>query len=338
MSFPRIWVIPGNRPGDDAQVFALAEELGLPFETRKLVFNWRWWLNGKYMGASAISVQKDLRERTLVPPWPDLIILVGRRVVPIACWIQKQSGGRTRLVHVGHPRVAPDTFDLVFTTRQYRTPTGPSMRLQPLAMSRYREPTRPTAEEGAWLQSLPRPHLLLMLGGETRHWQLRPSYAADVALRLARRAEIEGGSLIVAGSARTPEDVVDEIEHRLDEARSEWRVVRNDFPRFPVLLQDADLLFPTADSISMISECVIVQKPVGLVPVEMKWVGKLALGRKVDETSPKRDLRRFWEFVLGEKLAGTMEEPIVGKAANPVVAAAQEVRRLLESSFGRLPA
>jgi uncharacterized protein len=338
VSFPRIWVIPGNRPGDDAQVFALAEELRLPFETRKLVFNWRWWLNGKYMGASAISVRKDLRERTLVPPWPDLIIMVGRRGVPIACWIQKQSGGRTRLVHVGHPRVPPETFDLVFTTRQYLTPTGPSVRLQPLAMSRYREPARPTPEEQAWLQSLPRPHLLFMLGGETRHWQLRPSYAAEIALRLARRAEGAGGSLIVAGSARTREEVVDEIERRLEEARSEWRVVRNDFPHFQVLLQDADLLFPTADSISMISECVIVQKPVGIVPVEMNRVGKLSLGREVDESSPKRDLRRFWNFVLGEKLAGTMEEPIVGKAANPVVAAAQEVRGLLESSFGELPA
>ena len=30
MTLPRIWVIPGNRPGDDAQVYALAEELGLP--------------------------------------------------------------------------------------------------------------------------------------------------------------------------------------------------------------------------------------------------------------------------------------------------------------------
>ena len=56
MSFPRIWVFPGNRSGDDAQVYALAEEMGLPFETRPMRYNWRFRLAGRHMGASAISI------------------------------------------------------------------------------------------------------------------------------------------------------------------------------------------------------------------------------------------------------------------------------------------
>jgi len=338
MSLPRIWVIPGNRPGDDAQVYALAEELGLPFETRKLVFNWRFWLSGKYMGASPISVVREIREKTLAPPWPDLIILVGRRAVPIARWVQQQSGGRTRLVYVGHPRVPPETFDLVFTTRQYLTPAGPSMRLQPIAMSRYREPPKTTTEEQAWLDSLPRPRLLLMLGGKTRHWQMRPRLISSYCERLAGRAVRAGGSLVVVRSARTEEHVLDELERCLADCECEWRVVRHDFPRFEVLLDDADELFPTADSISMISESIVTGKPVGIVPVEMKWAGRLALGAKVDETSPKRDLRRFWNYVLREKLAGTFERPLSSDTPNPVVEAAKEVRELLERSFGKLPA
>ena len=115
-------------------------------------------------------------------------------------------------------------------------------------------------------------------------------------------------------------------------------MVRNEFPRFPVLLADADELFPTADSISMISESVITGKPTGIVPTEMNWIGRIALGAKVDETSPKRDLRRFSEYILGERLAGTVEQPIASETPNPVVAAAKEVRALLERSFGELPA
>ena len=188
MRFPRIWVIPGNRPGDDAQVFALAEELGLPFETRKLVYNPSFWPGSGLADISASSVRTDLREKTLVPPWPDLIIFVGRRSVPVARWVREQSGGRTKLVFIGHPRIDASAFDLVFTTRQYRTPTGPSVRLQPLAMSRYRERLKPTEEERTWLDSLPRPHLLLMLGGETRHWRMRPRSVARQAAALAHRA------------------------------------------------------------------------------------------------------------------------------------------------------
>jgi hypothetical protein len=334
---PRIWVIPGNRPGDDAQVYALAEELGLPFETRTLRFNWRFWLSGKYQGASPIAVDRKLREKTIRPPWPDLIIMVGRRAVPTALWVQKQSGGRTRLVFVGHPRVPPETFDLVFTTRQYLTPTGPSMRLMPLAMSRYREVQQATEQEAAWLSTLPRPRLLLMLGGKTRHWRLSPDYVARVAQKLAVRAGDKGGSLVVARSARTGEEVLDELERRLENARCEWRVVRDEFPRFPVLLADGDELFPTADSISMISESAITGKPVGIVPVEMNWIGRIALGPAVVESSRKRDLRRFWNHLIEHKLAGWMENPLASGAPNPVVGAAAEVRALLESSFGKLP-
>ena len=339
MSFPRIWVIAGNRKGDDAQVYALAEELGLPFETRKLRYNWRFWLRGKYMGASAVSVERELREKTLVPPWPDLIILVGKRAVPVARWVQEQSGERTRLVLIGHPRVPPETFDLIFTTRQYLTPDAPSVRLQPVAMSRYRQPPEVSDEERSWLASLPRPHFLLMLGGETRHWKIRRSYIADVAAKLAHRAHRADGSLIAVRSARTSDDILDEIERHLEGAKCEWRVVRHDFPRFPVLLNCADLLIPTADSISMISESVITGKPVGMVPVQMKLLGRIVLGSgRAMQSNSARDLRRFWNFLLDNRLAGTMEEPVASTTPNPVISAAKEVRELLDDSFGRLPA
>ena len=333
MTFPRIWVIPGNRRGDDAQVFALAEELGLPFETRKLIYEPSFWPGTRLSGVSPDSVRSDVREKTLVPPWPDLIIFVGRRSVPVARWIREQSGGRTKLVFIGHPRVDPGTFDLVFTTRQYRTPTGPSMRLNSVAMSRYREPLKATAEEQAWLDTLPRPHFLMMLGGETRHWSMRPRSMARKAAELAHRAERARGSLIVVPSARTSEDLLDAIEERLEGAGCEWRVVRSDFPRFQLLLEDADCLFPTADSVSMISESAIMHRPVGIVPIEMSWMGRLILGGEVNDTSPQRDLRRFWRHVLAEKLVGTMDEPMASEIANPVVAAAAEVRSLLESTF-----
>lgn len=339
MIYPRIWVMGGHRPGDLAQVYALAEELRLPFETRRLVYNWRFWLRGRFMGASAISVRSDVRERTLVPPWPDLIILVGKRAVPVARWVKDQSGGRTRLVLVGHPRVAPEHFDLVFTTRQYLTPGGPSIRLQPLTMSRFRQPPRPTEEEQAWLGSLPRPHLLLMIGGDTRHWTIRPQTIAGQAAKLAHRAGRAGGSLIVVGSARTSDDVLGAIEERLEEESCEWRVVRHDFPRFGVLLGDADELFPTADSVSMISESVVTGKPVGIVPVDRKLKGWLLLGSERDmETNPTRDLRRFWKFALDERLAGTLEAPIASETANPVISAAREVRALLERDLDGLAA
>jgi mitochondrial fission protein ELM1 len=275
--------------------------------------------------------------KALVPPWPDLILCAAKHSVPAARWVKEQNGGRTRLVYIGHPRVPPETFDLVFTTRSYLTPTGPSMRELDVALSRYREPPRPSDEERGWLELLPRPHLLLMLGGKTRHWTMTPKVTADSAERIYERARSLGGSLIVVRSLRTSEDVLDAIEERFD-GRHHWRVVRGDFPRFPVLLDQSDELFPTFDSVSMISESIITGKPTGIVPIEMNWIGKLVLGPEVIEGNEKRDLRRFSDHLVHNRFAGTIDEPLASKTPNPAIAAAAEVRATLEQSFGPLPA
>jgi mitochondrial fission protein ELM1 len=200
-----------------------------------------------------------------------------------------------------------------------------------LSLSRYRVAPKPTEAEKSWLDSLPRPHVLMMLGGKTRHWKMRPAFIAERAAELAERAARAGGSLIVARSARTPEKAVDAIERRLEDARCEWRVVRGPLPRFSVLLDDADELFPTFDSVSMISESVISGKPTGIVPAEMNWFGRLILGGQVDPHNRKRDLRRFSNHLLERGLAGMMDHPVASKVANPAIEAAREVRRLLDA-------
>jgi uncharacterized protein len=337
LKFPRIWVIACDRPGDEAQIYALAEELGMPFETRKLLFNRRFWRSSDYRRTSADTVQSALREKTLAPPWPDLLLLVGKRSVPVGRWIKEQNGGKTRLVLIGHPRVPASVFDLVFTTPQYPIPSDPAVRVHPLSMSRYRKPPVVTKQERAWLDPLPRPHLLMMLGGSTRYWKLAPRRIAEVAETLASRAERAGGSLIVVRSPRTSEEVIEEVDRSLKGSTVRWRMVRRDFPRFSVLLGDADQLFPTADSVSMISESAITGKPVGIVPVEMTWTGRILLGRKIIDGNGKRDLRRFWNHVLEKRIAGTVDNPVASDTLNPVIEAGREVRELLEHRFGKLP-
>lgn len=324
----RIWGFLGQRPGDNAQVLALAEELRLPFVTKTLRYNRLHMLTGPTTRASLRSL--DRPSRSLVqPPWPDLIIAVGRRAVPIARWVCARNQGRTKLVLIGHPRVSPDEFDLVFTTRQYILPEGRSIRLLPVAMSRYRRPPTASAKELAWLGALPRPHLLMMLGGTTRYWIQPPDYLIDVAARLGERADGLGGSLIAVGSARTEPAALDGLDQTFA-GHPARRVVRGKFPRFPVLMNEADELFPTADSISMLSESIIAGKPMGIIPVLLDPKTADILGDEAKmRTNPRRDLRRFWNYLRDEGLAGTIDAPIRAQMNNPVIAAAAEVRALL---------
>jgi uncharacterized protein len=325
---PLVWALVSDQAGDNAQVLALAEELGLPFEVKPVTYTWRRRLPGNNRRVSLFSLDRASRQR-LKPPWPDLLIMVGPRSQPIGRWVKSQSGGRTKLVLIGRPRTRASAFELIFDTRQYRLPVAPNVRLLPLGMSRYREPVAPTEEESAWLESLPRPHLLLMVGGPIRSWNFPPSYIAQLVQTLLDRARRRGGSLIVAGSPRTPQPVLDRLRNELAEAANAR--LAGDMPRFPVLIADAAELFPTGDSVSMISESVVTSKPVGIVmPRQTLW-GRFALGPEPRMNwSPFRDLRRFWNYLREQGLVGTIEEPIGGTVDNPVVTAAREVRDLLD--------
>ena len=323
MTSPRIWVLLGPRTGDNNQALALAEALGLPFETRTLAYNLLQALS-VWLPPTALTLDRGSRAH-LQPPWPDLVIAIGRRSVPVARWIKRQNHGRSKLVRIGHPRIDPKLFDLVVTTRQYPVPPVDNVLLLPLAMSRFSTPPQPTSEEAKWLAALGSPRRLLAIGGATKYWSLSEGRIAD-AVRALRRRE---GSLIVATSRRTDPAVTKSARAMLS---SEDRLVEGTFPRFPVLLDQADEIYVTGDSVSMLSEAILTGKPVGLVPIEQDEKGRRKLGDAPQDAGPdarRRDLRRFWNYLQDEDLIGTVERPVAAKVENPVDTAAEAVRKLL---------
>jgi len=151
---------------------------------------------------------------------------------------------------------------------------------------------------------------------------------AEAAVRLARRAQERGGTLIVTGSPRTDPAVLAAIEAAV--APMEQVVVRDRHSRFPVLMNDAAEIFVTADSFAMISEAVLTGKPVGLIPVSLNATGRRWLGDEAKVGGKRRDMRRVWDDLAGRGWIGTMDEPRAAKADNPTDAAAARVLRLLE--------
>ena len=320
---PRIWVLLGPRTGDNNQALALAEALGGPFETRTLDYTQLQALS-VWLPPTALTLGSTSRKQ-LQAPWPDLVITIGRRSVPVARWIRKQNRGRTKLVHIGHPRNDPGLFDLVITTRQYPVPPGDNVLLLPLAMSRFATSPVATPEEEVWLAALPSPRRLLAIGGATKYWSLSAEQVAEAVARLQR----SDGTLIVATSRRTDPEVTNAVRSVLS---GKSRLVEGAFPRFPVLLNQADEIFVTGDSVSMLSEAILTGKPVGLVPIQQDDKGRRKLGEAPLESGPdarRRDLRRFWNYLQEEKLIGTVDAPVAAKVENPVETAGRAVRKLL---------
>jgi UDP-N-acetylglucosamine 2-epimerase len=162
-----------------------------------------------------------------------------------------------------------------------------------------------------------------------RHSRIDCWRSAERVAEAVNTLQQRDGSLIVATSRRTDPAVTKAVREVLSASS---RLVDGAFPRFPVLLNEADEIFVTGDSVSMLSEAILTGKPVGLVPIEQDDKGRRKLGKVPLEAGPdarRRDLRRFWNYLQDERLIGTVEAPVAAKIENPVETAARAVRKLL---------
>ena len=324
-----VWVLLGQRTGDNNQLLRLAGELGVPFRTLQLRYNGLHRIPPALLGATLATLNTESRKQ-IRPPWPDLVLGIGYRSVPVALAIRARSGGTARLVRLGNPRLDPRKFDLVITTPQYRVPDAFNVIRLPVGISTAPS-IEPTREETEWLSRLPRPHRLLLIGGDTFMWTLEPEALSDAASVLRRKAEAGGGSTIVASSSRSGKAVLDSVTAAL--RSSEHGLVWGRFPRYPVLLDDADEIYVTADSVAMVSDAVATRKPAGLVLPEKTATGRLfytlaEFGLPV----PIRDIRRFWTSIEAQGLAGTVERPVAGATAiDPLATSVSAIQKLLKS-------
>jgi mitochondrial fission protein ELM1 len=332
-----VWALLGERTGDNNQVVALAEELGLPFEKVMLSYGHvagydLGRIRPKHLGATLFSLDKRARAQ-FKAPWPDLVIGVGRRSVPIARYIRKMSGGRTKLVRIGNPRVDPQLFDLVITTRQYEVPPSDNVLTLPVAMSRFRGSAEIETAEKAWLARHRRPHLLFAVGGNTKDVELRQEDVVAAVEQMTARASQRNGTIFVAASRRTDPKLLRAIGAKLGD---HGIIVPEEGPPFGALLADADEIFVTSDSISMLSEAIVTGKPVGMVPAKLTEAGLRAVGEStgfLDFREPMRDPRKIWSFLLESRLVGSVDEPQASPTQNPVAVAARAVRALLSGTL-----
>jgi mitochondrial fission protein ELM1 len=261
---PHVWVVTGYRAGERAQILALAEALGWPFEVKELDYRPSAARISLFRRSHLRGFRMD-RSSRLEPPWPDLVITAGMRNEPACRWIREQSGGRTRLVHIGRPWARLKSFDLVITTPQYRLPERTNVLHNMLTLHRVTS-ARLRAEAQRWeprLAALPKPRIAVIVGGDSGPTTFGRRAAARLAQQASAFARERGGSLLVTTSARTAPAAVEALAAGIEAPAHfyRWRRDDDDNPYFGYLAL-ADAIVVTADSISMLTEACATGKPV----------------------------------------------------------------------------
>lgn len=264
---PRLWLLSAPRRGDDAQLGALAADLGWPAERVALTQGALRRIPNTFLGASLASTRAGAE--TLAPPWPEMVIGIGRRSVPAARWVRAQSGGRTRLVWLGRPRLSLRHFDLVLTTPQYPMPDAPNlMRLSLPWQAPMADP--PATGPGA--------HVLCILGGPSR--SAAPDAASVDALAERTRAEAAalGRPMVATTSPRTPADLAARLRARLgpDATFHDWATAQGHENPYRRWLANAAAILLSGDSISTLADAAWTDRPVAVIAVPpASWVAAI---------------------------------------------------------------
>ncbi len=293
---PRVWLVVGEKPGDNAQIMNLAAATGWDCEAKK-IFVKPQWVDGKPKVRPTLEHIDLARSDSLEAPWPDLVITAGRRLSSVGLWIKEASAGRTRLVMIGKPRRMLDSVDLIVVATHYVIRPGPNVAYHDLPLMQV-DPDVLEVAASLWrsrLDELPKPLTALMVGGPTGGLRFDLETARDLFEKTIESVEESGGSLYITTSRRTPSNVVEMLRR---DCPGSARLYEFDAAASPsenpyhALLGLADRFIVTTDSASMMVEIARLGRSLSIYPLKSETGllerGLTALGL-VRPLSPRSD-------------------------------------------------
>lgn len=266
-----------DRRGSVGQALGIAEALGerMLIEEKKLVYTPLCklpnWLKGRHL----IGVDTK-KSDPLTAPYPDIVLSTSRRTVAAARFIRKQSGFKTKIVHLMYPSGGgiSDMAMIVVPNHDSKSKQSNSKSFVITGA-----PTRifpNTVREAAikWnnvFSFLPKPWTAVIIGGGIKGKPWPEAEAQAFARRLKEIHAKLGGSLLLTTSRRTGEKAQSIILNEL-KGIPMYTYLWGEKKENPIMGFYAcpDLIVATADSVSMCSEACGTGKPVLLY--SGKWL------------------------------------------------------------------
>lgn len=195
------------------------------------------------------------------PIQPELWIGCGRAAVR-ASEVHRKAFPDAVMVYVQHPRRHMEQFDLIIPPRHDQVRGD---NVFPILGS----PNRITSarlDEGAsgfedQLAALPGPRVAILIGGDSKHHRMSPDVQTYLLERL-ERLHIQGVSLMITVSRRTPDRLVSRLTDRLGDAQRVWLHTGEGANPYFAFLKHADWIVVTEDSTNMLTEAASTGTPV----------------------------------------------------------------------------
>ena len=273
---PPVWLLADNRAGNIAQALGVIEALDVAYRRVDLSYT-RWVQLPNLLRSDRLIGIDRTQTDGLVAPWPKLAVAAGRRAAPVMRWVKKQSGSRTRLVHIMRPEAGETDFDLIAVPEHDQV--VPDDNILEVLVAPHRislGKIKQTREiwTGRFVH-LPRPWIAVIVGGSTKSTRFTPDMAGQLGQTVAKIVQMRGGSVLMTTSRRTGAEqtaVLTDAVADLPQHIFTW----GDEGENPYLgyLACADAVVVTGDSVSMVSEACAATAPVMLFAPERLIPGR----------------------------------------------------------------
>ena len=263
-----LWILIDNRMGSVGQARGIAGQLNLEhFDVveKKVDYTKLSGLPNFVRGKTLMGLTSESKKE-FVAPWPDLLLSISRRTVPVARYIKKQNP-QTKLIQLMHPgETGLDEFSLVLLPEHDKDkPFHKSFRYLIGAPHRVTRESLSEAKE-KWqdaFKDLPRPLMAVVVGGAIKKRPFTLENAAELADKIASLHKKIGGSILITTSRRTGVEAQNLIMEKIKDIPMHT-FLWGDKKENPYLgyLACADYIVVTGDSVSMTSEACGTGKPV----------------------------------------------------------------------------
>ncbi len=264
-----VWLLIDSRKGSAGQIRGVAGQLDAStFEIieKNIVYTPLSALPNVLRGSTLLGVDSSSVSE-ISQNFPDIVFSGSRRSAPVARWIKKRSGGRTKIIQLLNPGAfGRKDYDLIFMPEHDRGKiSGSNVRFTVGSPHRITPQTLAQAQK-EWsgdFEKLPRPFTVLIIGGNIKGKGFTEENARALADAVKNYHDKTGGSLLITDSPRTGQNAEKLILNILNGIPS-YNYLWGDSRPNPYLgyLACADNIIVTGDSVSMCCEACGTGKPV----------------------------------------------------------------------------
>lgn len=261
-----VWVISDGKTGHEAQAMGVVEALGAEVIWKPVRPKGLWRALAPW-GPVSPSERFGAPGTLFAPPWPKLVIAIGRTTIPYLKALRARAGVGTYSVILLDPKVSATAADL-FWVPAHDARRGSNVISSLTAPHRFSAAklAQLAASLPSEIAALPSPRVALLLGGPNGIYR----YGTDEVARISKAAAAiakSGASLLITSSRRTPLPLVDDVERQTRGAPRVLYRGEGDNP-YAFFLAASDVFVVTADSVNMVSEASATGRPIHVIPLD----------------------------------------------------------------------